>query len=176
MKPYLGLLALTSCAALATCAQAPRRIDTSGWKVFRNGEMGFEVKYPPSWRPRPVLLTRAEGVRILDGSQAGPGDPLAVQFFVLRKINPQGLPIGDWYAEQVRRLSGARPEMAATTLGGRAAIRQEAAPGPGRRYDFYVAMNTVDILQISLTQPTGEARLDPMYEAIVSTLRFLPGT
>jgi hypothetical protein len=159
MKPYLGLLALTSCAALATCAQAPRRIDTSGWKVFRNGEMGFEVKYPPSWRPRPVLLTRAEGVRILDGSQAGPGDPL-----------------GDWYAEQVRRLSGARPEMAATTLGGRAAIRQEAAPGPGRRYDFYVAMNTVDILQISLTQPTGEAPLDPMYEAIVSTLRFLPGT
>jgi hypothetical protein len=42
----------------------------------------------------------------------------------------------------------------------------------GRSYSFFTPMNTTDIFTIAISEPSSEAPLDPMYEAVLSTVRF----
>ena len=59
-KLLTGVLAL-GVAAGGVCAQPSPRIDISGWKVYRNETMGFELRYPNTWRVRAVSVPCISG-------------------------------------------------------------------------------------------------------------------
>jgi hypothetical protein len=166
-----GACLASICAAISPAAQS-RTVDTSAWKMFRSDALGFSVKYPPTWRPRAALGTNLESVRLLESSQTGQREPLAVQFIVQRRVNPRGMSIGDWYEEQAKRVRGSAPSPARTMLGGRAAIRRDLALQAERRFDVYAALNSTDIFQVSISEPPASPGLDPIYEAILATVEF----
>jgi hypothetical protein len=170
LRLLVGVLGV-GLAAAAALAQPPPKLDTSGWPTYRNDTMRFEVKHPTTWR---VTLTRGtlESVILSQPSQLGQS-PISMQFLVQWKINPEGLSIDRWYADQLRRIKATAPPPTPTTIGGRPALRRDFTGALGRHYDFFTRLDETDIFQVTITQPAAEAQLDPRYEAILSTLRFL---
>jgi len=140
---------LLGVTATVTSAQAPPPLDTSGWKIFRDATMGFEVKAPPTWG---VGRTTGTMESVLLGERALVGKPtLRLQLIVQRDINPSGLSIDQWYADQRKRLTGAF----------------------GKPFDFYTTLNRRDIFQVSIIQDSPREPLDPTFDAVISTLKFV---
>jgi hypothetical protein len=165
----LVVLSLTLLAASITAAQSPP-IDTSGWKTFRDAALGFEVKHPPHW-----YVNRSSGTleSVFMGESSQAGTPTRrVTFLVQRNINPSGLPIDQWYADQIKRLNiSTLPPVKSTTLAGRPAMRREITKGAGTHYDFYTSVHRSDVFQVSIMQPAEP--LDPTFDAVIATLRLL---
>lgn len=156
-------------------AQAPGEVDTSGWTKYRNEQFGFEVKYPNFLHERRVTGTNngvpLESVDfsttpVVDKPQEG------IQFFVQRGINTKGLSIDEWVAEQTKRFKNP-PPLEKTAIGKRPAIWYRRTSAFGNNYDFYLPLNSNDILTISLIRPLSETKLNRTYEAIVSTIRVI---
>ena len=140
---------LLGVTATVTSAQAPPPLDTSGWKIFRDATMGFEVKAPPTWG---VGRTTGTMESVLLGERALVGKPtLRLQLIVQRDINPSGLSIDQWYADQRKRSTGAF----------------------GKHFDFYTTLNKRDIFQVSIIQDSPREPLDPTFDAVISTLKFV---
>lgn len=172
LRLSVGALVLGTAMLLAS-AQAPRPVDTSGWKTLRDGAMGFEVKYPATWHVGRSTGT-LESLVLGMPAQAGT-ERVSMQLFVQRGINPRGLPIEQWYADQLARLHVTAPPPATrTVIGGRPTIRREMTGTLSRHFDFYTAVKGSDIFQVSILQPTAQAQLDPTHEAVVSTIAFVP--
>jgi hypothetical protein len=152
-------------------AQGAPAIDTSGWKPLREPALGFALKHPAAWR-----VGRSTGTleSVVLSEPAPDGAPrVTMQVLVQRNINPRGLSIEAWYADQLRRFKVAAPPPTVTTvIGGRPAIRRDLTRPDGRRHDFYTAVNGSDIFQVSIAQPAA-ARPDPTLEAVVATITFL---
>ena len=165
----LGVLAGTLLAASLAAAQSPG-IDTSGWKTLRDAELGFEVKHPAHW-----YVNRSSGtlVSVFMGEPSQAGKPTRrVTFLVQRNINPGGLSIDQWYADQMKRVKvSAPPPVKSITLAGRPAMRREITTGSGMHFDFYTSVHRSDVFQVSIIQPAEP--LDPTFEAVISTLRLL---
>lgn len=153
-------------------AQSHRQIDISGWKVYRNETMGFETKYPSTWRVRSVKGTGPETVLLSESPQVGKPQ-LAVQFWVQRKINPRGLPIEQWYADQLLGMRAAPPPKTNTSVGGRFTVRMEVVGASGRQFQFFTSLNKTDIFEITVKQPSSQIQLDQTYQKLISTLRFI---
>ncbi len=168
-----ALLGLTlGVAATVASAQSPSPIDTSGWKTYRNEAMGFEAKYPRAWHVNLASGTGPESVLL--GGAAEPGKPKrTVQFWVQRRMNPRGLSIAQWYADQAQRIKAAPHPITNTLIGGRPAVRREIVGTLGRHVAFFTALNEADIFQITIIQPSDETRLDPTSETLLSTIKFL---
>jgi hypothetical protein len=164
-------LALGLAATVASAQTGTTQDDTVDWKAFRSETMGFEAKYPGSWHVRSVKGTGSESVLLDETPQVGKSH-LAVQFWVQRQINPQGLPIEQWYADQLRRMNAAPPPTTRISIGGRPAIRMEAVGGLERRFHFFTSLNKTDIFEITLTQPSSQTQLDPTYQKVLSSVRF----
>jgi hypothetical protein len=171
-KPLILFLTviLLCFAAPATRAQSVAGIDTSQWAIFRSDKLGFEVKYPNNWRAQIPTSTTSESVLIREPQQGG-GSPLSLQFWVQRKINPRGHAIEYWYADQVEAIASL-PLSTHTTLGSRPAIRREVVGSLGNHFDWFTSLNATDVFEVTITQPVDQKRLNPIYEAILSTLRF----
>lgn len=151
-------------------ADARAQIDTAAWTSYRNDAMGFEVRHPPMWR-----VSTAQGPEmVVLGEPREPGKPQrAVQFWVQRQMNPRGLSIEEWAADQLRRLKAPSTPVTTTSLGGRPAIRMDSAGSLGHRFHFHAALNRADIFTITIGQPAQPAELDATYQQMLSTLRFL---
>jgi hypothetical protein len=163
-------LALGVVAIVSAKAQLP--VDTSGWKTLREVALGFELKHPPTWRVGRSAGT-LESVLLGEPVQVGTVR-VSMQVFVQRAVNPRGLSIEQWYADQLARLKvTAPPPTTSTVIGGRPTIRRELTRGDRRHYDFYTAINASDVFQVSITQPAAETRLDPTQEAVLSTITFM---
>jgi hypothetical protein len=160
--------ALVVLAAAPGHAQAPTPVDTSGWTTLREPALGFELRHPPDWR-----VGRSTGTleSVLLSEPSTTAVRATVQIFVQRGVNPRGLPIEEWYADQMKRLRvGSPPPTSRLTLGGRPAIRRAMARPDGTRLDHYVALGT-DVLQVAVTPPPAGAA--STHEAILATLTFL---
>jgi hypothetical protein len=150
-------------------AQTPAPVDTSGWTTLREPALGFELRHPPDWR-----VGRATGTleSVLLSEPSTTAVRVTLQLHVQRGINPKGLPIEEWYADQMKRLRvGSPPPTSRVTLGGRPAIRRAIARPDGTRLDYYVAFGSTDVFQASVTPPPAGAA--PTHEAILATLTFL---
>ena len=165
-----GVLVLGT--ALMASAQTPGPIDTAGWQTFRADAMGFELKYPATWR-----IGRSTGTLesvLLGGPAQGGGTHVSMQLIIQRGINPRELSVEQWYADQLRRFAvSTPPPTTRTVIGGRPTIRRETNGSLGKHYDFYTAINRSDIFQATVILPSGHTRLDPLQEAVISTLTFL---
>jgi hypothetical protein len=163
-----GLLVLG--VATLVAAQGSPAVDTSGWTTLRDAVLGFELKHPPSWR-----ASRSTGTleSVLLSGPAAPGAPaVSMQLLVQRGINPRGLSIEAWYADQLQRLRvTSPPPTIPVVVGGRPTIRRELSRPDGRQLDFYTAMRgTPDVFQVSV--PRADAALEPTLAAVLSTLTF----
>lgn len=158
-------------AVPATRAQSALGIDTSQWATFRSDKLGFEVKYPNNWRAQIPTGTVSESVLIREPQQGG-GPPLSLQFWVQRKINAKGLAIEVWYADQMEAIASL-PLSTHTTLGARPSIRREVVGSLGNHFDWFTSLNATDVFEVTITQPVEQKRLNPIYEAILSTLKFM---
>jgi hypothetical protein len=166
------LAAVLVFGSAAVSAQSPQA-DVSGWNVYRNETMGFETRYPGAWQVRQVKGTGPETVMLSETPRAGKPQ-LAVQFWVQRNINPNGLPVEQWYADQLRRMNAAPPPTTNTSIGGRSTVRMEHAGAFGRQFQFFTSLNKTDIFEITVKQPASQEQLDGTYRKLISTLRFMP--
>jgi len=159
LRLLVGAL-LLGVTATAASAQAPPPLDTSGWKIFRDATMGFEVKAPPTWG---VARTTGTMESVLLGERALVGKPtLRLQL------------IDQWYADQLKRLKVSTPPPSSpTVLGGRRAIRREMTGAFGKHFDFYTTLNKSDIFQVSIIQDSPQEPLDPTFNAVISTIKFV---
>jgi len=170
--PFRYLAGVVSVALLAASVAAAQSTDTSGWKILRDDTLGFEIKHPPGWR-----VGRSSGslesVLLRGPSQAGkPG--ASMQLMVQRDINPGGLSIERWYAEQLLRLKPSQPPPSkSVVIAGRPGIRMDAVTSLGKRYDFYTAVHRSDVFQVAIMQDSRQAPLDPTLDAMLATLRLL---
>src|SRR4029077_18239320 len=113
-----------------------------------------------------------ETVLLSETPQAGKPQ-LAVQFWVQRKVNPQGLSIEQWYANQLRAMKSAPPLTASTSIDGRSTVRMEVLGNLGRQFQFFTSLNKTDIFEITVKQPSSQIQLDQTYQKLISTLRFI---
>ena len=168
---FVGVLTL-SAAATAASAQSLPPIDTSGWKTYRNEPMGFETKYPSTWSVGALRGTAPENV-VLGGPPQVEGSNLRVQFWVRRQMNPKGLSIQQWYADQLSRQTSRPLATTYPVIGGRPAVRMEMVGSLSRLFSYFISLNTTDVFQITIDLPPAQTRLDPTYEALLPTVRFI---
>ena len=153
-------------------ARPSSQIDTSDWKTYRNEAMGFAVKYPNTWRVRRATGTM-ESVSLGRTPQVGQPNS-AVQFIVQRMINPKGLAIRQWRDEQMQgKTAPPSHQFIDTTIGGRPAIRSEYVGTLGRSLTFFISLGKTDIFTIAIIQPSSQTELDQIYEAVLSTVKFI---
>jgi hypothetical protein len=166
------LLILTLLFGFApTRAQSTLGIDTSKWSILRNDKLGFQVKHPNNWLTQIPTGAGTESVLISEPRQTG-REHLLLQFWVQRKINAKGLAIEIWYADQMEAI-GSLPLSTHTALGGRPAIRREIVGSLGNHFDWFASLNATDVFEVTVMQPVYQTRLNPMYDAILSTLKFI---
>ena len=171
-NPFRYLSGVVIWALLGASVAAAQSVDTSGWTILRDDTLGFEIKHPPGWR-----VGRSSGslesVLLREPPQAGkPG--VSMQLMVQRDINPSGLSIDRWYAEQLLRLKASQPPRSkSVTIAGRPAILMEAVTGLGKRYDFYTTVHRSDVFQVAIMQDSRQAPLDPALDAMLATLKLL---
>jgi len=154
-----------------TRAQSVSGIDTSQWPMFRNDKLGFEVKYPMNWHAQIPTGTGTESV-LISGRQQDSREHLSLQFWIQRKINAKGLSIEYWYADQMEAFASL-PISTHTTLGARPAIRREVVGSLGNHFDWFTSLNATDVFEVTISQPVDQTRLNPIYDAILSTLKFI---
>jgi hypothetical protein len=171
-ETLLAAVLVFSVVTTVASAQSPPQIDIAGWKTYRNETMGFETRYPSTWHVRSVKGTGPETVLLGETPQVGKPH-LAVQFWVQRQINPQGLSIEQWYAEQLRGMNAAPPPTTNTSIGGRSTVRMEVVGALGRDFVFFTSLNKTDIFEITIMQPSSQTQLDQTYQKLLSTLRFI---
>jgi hypothetical protein len=161
-------------ASPVSSAQVSAQLDTSQWKSYRNEQMGFEAKYPDNWHVRSVTVNRPGIESAMVDETPRVGKPhLAVQFWVQRRANPDGLPIEQWYASQLRKMKASPPLTLITAIGGRTTVRMEANGTLGRTFQFFTSLNKTDIFEITMIQPSSQTELDSIYQTLLSTIRFI---
>jgi hypothetical protein len=159
--------------ATIAVAHTPPPVDTSSsWKTLRDQRLGFELRHPATWQVGRSTGT-LESVVLGEPARAG-ASRVVMQVLVQRGINPDRLSIGQWYADQLRRLRVTEPPPTTSALiGGRTTIRRDMSRPDARQYDFYTAINASDVFQVSIKQPAGAAGLDRTHEAVLSTIKFI---
>ncbi len=170
----LALLLAIAAPSSVPSAQVSAQLDTTGWKSYRNERMGFEAKYPDNWHVRSVTVNRPGIESAMVDETPRVGKPhLAVQFWVQRRANPDGLPIEQWYTAQLRAMKASPPPTLITAIGGRTTVRMEANGTLGRTFQFFTSLNRTDIFEITMIQPSSETELDPTYQKLLSTVRLI---
>ena len=170
----VGVLMVSVTTTPASAQSAPSG-DMPGWTTYRNAGMGFEVRHPGDWHVSALKGTAPENVYVGAPREVGK-PPLAVQFWVQRQMNPQGVTIGQWYGDQMKRMPPESTRGITTTttvLGGRPAVHRTRVGTLGRSSDVFVALNKTDILQVSILRPASETQLDPTLEKLLSTVKFI---
>jgi hypothetical protein len=155
-------------ASSAHCADS--QVDMGNWKLFRSETIGFEARHPASWQARHSTGT-IESV-ILGETPSAVAPAKSVQFIVQRAANPKRLSIRQWYAEELGKFKSAAPTSADTTLAGRPAIRVEHTGTLGKQFMIYTLLGATDIFQVSIRQASGEAQIDPLYAAVLGSVRL----
>jgi hypothetical protein len=169
--------------------------DTAGWKTYRNESGEYEVKYPntlslsiPTGKTcRNGECKAIEEVMLMGWDSAeGKASVKSMSFIIQRGINPQHLPIQQWYEALAHRHVQSDSETV-ITAGGKPAIRRgplakavtvhtvggktvSSSEGMVPDNTVYAPLNDTDVLTIS--SPSGSA-LSETYGKILSTLTFI---
>jgi hypothetical protein len=169
--------------------------DTTGWKTYRSESGGYEFEYPdtvslsiPSGKSCTNGECKAIEEAMLMGSDSTDGKPSvkSMSFIIQRGINPQHLPIQQWYESLAQRPIQPDSETI-ITVGGKLAIRRgppvkvaavhsfdekpvSSTAGTVSGNTVYVPLNKTDVLTIS--SPSSGASLSEICQKVLSTLTF----
>ncbi len=159
--------------------------ETARWKTYRNGQYGFEIKYPETW--------------IVNDTMAETFASVAVRFFSNKDATANGYPLYyekdaiievqlttnfnktlQSYFDEVSNPGGAPgPEIfvAYTTIAGDKAIKAEqSAPGTdGLQYVHYVKNNILFNFMLQLPDGAGDAvdnNFKQIFNQMLSTFKF----
>jgi len=162
--------------------------DAADWKTLRNSADDYSARYPAT-----MMVSVARGRGCTDGDchpieqmEIGLGDGQSMTWAIQRNINPQHLPIRQWYESLVHRALVPKMERL-VMVGGRGAIhRGPTAPGitietldgkeVSRREGLlpndvvFVPLNDNDILTILIKAKTPEGKAT--FDAVLETVRF----
>lgn len=172
----LGSLFMLGLSVSITGAEpAAPQIDTSVWTIYQNEKFGFSIKYPKflhesrttgTLNNAPIEKVDFMNKPTVDKQQE------SIQFQVQRGINPKRLPIGDWYKGQMEKYKIVY-SFESARIGERPAVLRKFQTKFGQDYIFYISLNKVDVLTINIIRPSSESQLDPLYQLILSTIKFL---
>lgn len=157
----------------AASAEPVSQLNPSHWQTYHNASMGFEVRYPDTWHVE--INARGDHVALEQVSQSTK-PPVTINLYIQRNINPQGLTAHQWLDNQNK---GKTPPykyiFRESAIGGLPAMYSEHIGSFGKLFQFFVPMNKTDIFRIGIIQlPSPDMEhLDPEYEAILSTLKFM---
>jgi hypothetical protein len=194
MKLWTAIAVVAFMAMPALLEAQTTNVDTAGWKAFRNESGGYEVKYPntlslsiPSGKTCQNGECKAVEEVMLMGSDSADGKASvkSMSFIIQRGINPQHLPIQQWYEALAHR--PVQPDSETViTVAGKHAIRRgplvkavtvhtvggktvSSSEGMVPDNTVYVPLNDTDVLTIS--SPSGSA-LGETCAKVLSTLAF----
>ena len=194
MKLWATIVMVAFMAMPALLEAQTTDADTAGWKTYRNESGEYEVKYPNT-----VSLSIPSGKACTDGkckaieevmlmgsdSTDGKARVKSMSFIIQRGVNPQHLPIQQWYEALAHRPIQLDSETV-ITVGGKPAIRRgplvkavtvhtvggktvSSREGMVSDNTVYVPLSETDVLTIS--SPSGSA-LSETYRKVLSTLTF----
>jgi hypothetical protein len=157
---------LVSAALAAQTSDA----DTASWRSYRNASGEYEFKYPDTLKPsiptgtrctngdcKPVEDVSLRGQTVVGGKITARNMLLTIQ----RGINPQRLPIQQWYEALARRPLNASETV--ISLGGKTAIHR-AMPDNAT----YVPLNETDVLTIAVVD--GPPEWTELCDKVLSTV------
>jgi hypothetical protein len=169
--------------------------DATNWKMYHSKSGGYAIRYPnalslsvPSGNTcsngecKPIEQAMLMG----SDSTAGKASVTSMSFIIQRGINPQHLPIQQWYEALAHRPVQPDSETA-ITVGGKSAIRRgptvkavtvqavagkavSSSKGTAKDFTVYVPLNDTDVLTISI--PSSGSVLNEAYGKVLSTLTF----
>jgi hypothetical protein len=169
--------------------------DTVAWKAYQNKSGGYEIRYPNALSlsvPSGTSCSNGECQPIeqvvLMGSNStdGKAGVNSMSFIIQRGINPQHLPIQQWYEALAQR--PIQPDWeTAIAVGGKSAIRSgplfkaatvqpirgktvSASKGTESANTVYVPLNDTDVLTISI--PSSGSALGETFERVLATVTF----
>jgi hypothetical protein len=194
MKSWMAIAIAALIALPAVLDAQTTDAGTAGWKTYRNESGEYEVKYPttlslsiPSGKTCMNGECKAVEEVMLMGSDSTDGKPSvkSMSFIIQRGINPQHLPIQQWYEALAHR--PVQPDSETViTAGGKPAIRRgplvkavtvhtangktvSSSEGMVTDNTVYVLLNETDVL--SIASPSGSA-LSEICSRVFSTLTF----
>jgi hypothetical protein len=195
MKLWTAIAVVAFMAIPALLEAHTTGADTAGWKAVRNESGGYEFKFPntlslstPSGKTCGNGECNAIEEVMLTGSDSADGKATikSMSFIIQRGINPQHLPIQQWYEALAHRPVQSDSETV-ITLAGKPAIRRgplvkavtvhtvgkktvSSSEGMVPDNTVYVPLNDTDVLTIS--SPSGSA-LGETCAKVLSTLAFI---
>jgi len=163
MIKLIKLLAFSTLLLMTVFASAEDVVDPE----YKNPKMGFELSYPQSWKISEDSDTSASLSRFLEERN----QVVFISFFLQKNINPEVLPISDWFMEMLEnyKKNGITPPKSINTeLGGKPVVLLEHNGKLGTSYTYYWSLNT-NVLSMNF-YPDKDIKGD--IEKILSTINI----
>jgi hypothetical protein len=145
------------------------------WKIYRNGEYGFEVKYPETWAVQGEgsgtgQRTKVWMVNLVKPHRDGEPDTY-LSLSVMENANPSELSIDDFVARQMTGIQGKPESSGHVTIGGQPAIFMEVRTSLGTTERLtYTFLHGTDLLCLT---SRNQEQFDPTFNAIFSSFRVV---
>ncbi len=162
-KQVLVILSLSFLPILSTIAKDNQSV----LEVYKNSEIGFEIKHPKSW----VIGEDSNTSVSLRKFAKSKNQVVYISFNLQRNLNQDNLSVKNWYQKALQRYitNGAKiPNSIDTTLAGTPSVLIKKTRNLGHSYSYYIALNK-DIFSISF-YPDEDTEDD--INEIISTIKF----
>ena len=174
MRRSIVVAAIAFLLAPAALAAPTSDSDTAGWQIYRNASGEYEFKYPDKLKldlPTGTRCTNGDCKALEDVSLRGQtvtDGKIKVRnmlFVIQRGINPQHLPVQQWYEALAHRPLNASESV--ISLGGKTAIHRGYVPDNAT----YVPLNETDILTIAIVN--GPPEWTELCDKVLSTVTVI---
>jgi hypothetical protein len=174
MRRSIVIAAIAVLLAPAALAAQINDSDTAGWQIYRNASGEYEFRYPDKLKPdlpTGTGCTNGDCKALEDVSLRGQtvtDGKITVRnmlFVIQRGINPQHLPVQQWYEGLAHRPLNASENV--ISLGGKTAIRRGHVPDNAT----YVPLNETDILTIAIVD--GPPEWTELCDKVLSTVTVI---
>lgn len=151
-------------------ANASKSSDIPKWKLYRNEQYGFQVKFPETWTVNSSRGTPPEIIYFRSPYRGGIiGRALCVA--VQLKVNPRKLSIEEWFAERMHAVDSKKLDAkGCSSVAGRPSCFFDHTGKLGKERFIYTLLHKTDVLSFNYDLGTEDSR---SYAAIVDSFQVL---